>query len=154
MKGSKGKSGIFLFLALLLIIPKGFCSSPINATVYLNFGEISPFYTMSVSKDEIVLWSFQTYDTSFNVQAVAIGVGVMLSSGKTSDSGSVEALTTGNIVFYFANLGPDSGYIDIAIRIKEDSIDGYLSLPFMIIPVSIISLILIKRKISLKFLSY
>ena len=150
MKGSKGKSGIFLFLALLLIIPKGFCSSPINVTVFLNFGEISPFYTMSVSKDEIVLWSFQTYDTSFNVQAVAIGVGVMLSSGKTSDSGSVEALTTGDIVFYFANLGPDSGYIDIdiAIRIKEDSIDGYLSLPFIIIPVSIISLILIKRKIS------
>ena len=146
MKRLKIKSGIFFFLALLLMIPKGFGATPINVTVFLNPIQMSPMYTMQVSKGDIVLWSFQTYNDSFNVQALGTGVGTMVSSGSTSDSGSIEALAAGTIIFYFINMGSNSGYIDISIRIKEDAIEGYPYMIFIVMLFSIISMISIKKK--------
>ena len=146
MKILKIKSGIFLFLALLLMIPKGFGATPINTTIFLNFGQMSSMYTMQVSKGDVVLWSFQTYNDSFNVAALGFGVGTIVSSGHTSDSGSVEALAAGPIVVYFTNMGPDSGYIDISIRIKEDAIEGYPYMILIVILFSIVSMISIKKK--------
>ena len=135
MKGLKIKSGIFLFLAFLLMIPRASCATPINTTVFLNISHITPIYNMPVSEGETVLWSFQTYNNSFNVLALGTGVGVMISSGETSDSGSVEALATGNILFTFMNSGPNNGYIDIAIIIKvENSIEGYTFITLTIYP--------------------
>ena len=146
MKGLKVKSGTLLFLVLLLIIPKGYSATPINATVFLIPGQMSPIYTIQVSKGEVVKWSFQTYNDSFNVGAIGLGVGTVVSSGHMADSGSVEALVTGSIMFYFTNMGSNSGYIDISIRIQEDTIEGYPYTIFIVILISIVSVISIKLK--------
>ena len=128
------------------MIPKGFGATSIKTTVFLNPFQMSPIYNMQVSRGDVVLWSFQTYNDSFNVQALGLGVGTMVSSGSTSDSGSVEALAAGNIGFYFTNMDLNSGYIDISIRIKEDSIEGYPYMIFVVIFISILSIISIKKK--------
>ncbi len=146
MKGLKVKGGTLLFLALLLMIPEGFGATPINTTVFLIPGQMSPIYTIQVSKGDIVKWSFQTYNVSFNVMALGFGVGTMASTGNTADSGSVDALATGSIVFYFTSMGPNSGYIDISIRIRETSIEGYPHIIFIVILISVISIISIKKK--------
>ena len=146
MKKLKTKSGIFFFLVFLLMIPKAY-ATPVNTTVFLNIAQISPIYNMSVSEGDTVLWSFSTYNSSFNVMAVGGGVGTMVSSGKTSDSGSIVAVATGNIAFTFMNSGLSSGYIDIAISIKvENSIGAYTYISFIIISFTIIALISIKKK--------
>lgn len=147
MRRIKTRSGIFLFLAFLLTIPRGVSATPINATVFLNVAQMSPIYNIAVSEGGTVLWSFQTYNDSFTVMAVGGGVGTVVSSGMTSDSGSVVAIATGNIAFTFMNLGSNSGYIDIDISIKaEDSIEAYTYITFFIISFTIIGLIAIKKK--------
>ncbi len=148
MKRLKTKSGIFLFLAIVLMIPKVY-ATPVNTTVFLNVAQMSPIYNMPVSEGGTVLWSFSTYNDSFIVTAVGGGVGTVVSVGMTSDSGSVVAIATGNIAFTFMNLGTNSGYIDITIRIKaENSIEGYTYITFFIISFTIIALVLIKKRIS------
>ena len=147
MRRIKTRSGIFLFLAFLLTIPRGVSATPINATVFLNIAHTSPIYNMPASEGDTVLWSFQTYNNSFTVTAVGGGVGIVFSTGTTSDSGSVVAFATGNIMFTFINLGPTSGYIDIAISIKaENSIEGYPYIIFTVISFTVIALILIQKK--------
>jgi hypothetical protein len=73
----------------------------------------------------------------------------MDSTGKTSDSGSIRIVTTGNILFYFQNEGFEvdsaNGYIDINIYIKKDTIEGYPSMIFIITLISLITIILIKK---------
>ena len=119
MKILKIKSGILLFLALLLMIPKGFGATPINVTLFLNFGQMSPMYTMQVSKGDVVLWNFQTYNDSFNVGVIGLGVGSIVSSGHTSDSGSVEALATGSIVVYFTNMDQIVDILILSLALKR-----------------------------------
>jgi len=154
MKGLKLRSGTILILVFLLILPKGSCSSSIDVTIFLNPGQISPIYYIQVSGGDVVKWSFRTYNDSFNVYALAVGVGTMASTGKTSDSGSIEALTNGNIVFYFQNMGPASGYIDIKAYIKKDTIEGYHPMIFIIMLISIISIAMLvslkKKSIKIK----
>ena len=150
MKRLNSKSGIFLLLGLLLMIPKAY-ATPVNTTVFLNIAQTSPLYNMPASEGDTVLWSFQTYNDSFNVMAIGGGVGTVVSSGMTSDSGSVVAIATGNIMFTFMNLGPISGYIDISIRIKvEESIGAYNYITFIIISFTIIALISIKKKLRIR----
>jgi hypothetical protein len=147
MKRLKVKVGIFLLLGFLLMIPRSATATPINATVFLNIAQTSPIYNMPASEGDTVLWSFETYNDPFNVMAVGGGVGTVVSSGMTSDSGSVVVIATGNIMFTFVNLGTNSGYIDIAISIKvENSIEGYTYITFFIISFTIMALILIKKK--------
>ena len=146
MKGLKVKSWTLLFLALLLMIPKGLSATPISTTIFLNPAQMSPFYTIQVSKGDIVLWSFQTYNDSFNVMALGSGVGTMVTTGNTADSGSIEALAAGSMGFYFTNAGSNSGYIDISISIREDSIEGYSFTIFIVTLISIISIISIMKK--------
>ena len=149
MKALKLKSIAIIFLVFLLILLKGSCSSSINTTVYLNPGGISPSYTIQVSKGDVVEWSFQTYNDSFNVNAQAFGMGTMVSTGKTSDSGSIEALATGTLGFLFQNMGPSSGYIEIKASIKQDTVDGYHPIIFIIMLsfiISIATLVYLKKK--------
>ena len=154
MKGLKLKSGIILILVFLFLLPKGSCSSSIDTTIFLNPGQISPIYNIQVSRGDVVQWSFQTYNDSFNVYALAVGVGTMGSVGKTADSGSIEALAIGNIGFYFQNMGPASGYIDIKAYIQVDTIEGYHPMIFIIMLISIISITMLvslkKKSIKIK----
>ena len=160
MKGLKLKSGLFVILAIFLMIPKGTCATSVNDTIFLNAGSMSPIYSISVSRRDIVKWSFQTYNDSFNVYVLAYTYAsanhiqvYMDSSGKTSDSGSIRVVTTGNILFYFQNEGWEvdsaSGYIDISIRNKGVTIAGYHPLIFLVILISVISIVSLKRKVLL-----
>jgi hypothetical protein len=73
-----------------------------------------------------------------------------ISSGETSDSGSFEAIITEDITFYFQNTGSEGGYIDIRIGVKENVIGGYYPLIFLIILISMVLFVSIKKKYSLK----
>ena len=156
MNRLKLKSGSFVILAIFLMIPKGTCDTSVNDIVFLNAGSQSPIYSISVSWGDIVKWSFRTYNDSFNVYTLAYqyvsdnAIQVYMdSTGKTSDSGSIRIVTTGNILFYFQNEGFEvdsaNGYIDINIYIKKDTIEGYPSMIFIVTLISLITIISIKK---------
>ena len=151
MKGLKLTSGTILIFIFLMLIPKGSCATSVNDTVFLTPGQMTSFYYIQASEDDVVQWSFQTYNNSFNVNALALNFWGLISSDRTSDSGSVEALVTGTITFYFQNGGLTSGYIDINIHIKKDIIDGYYPLIFIIILIPIILIVSIKKNYSLEW---
>lgn len=148
MKGLKLVRGIIFIFIFLLLIPKGSCASSVNDTVFLTPGQATNFYFIQASEDDVVQWSFHTYNDSFNVNAFALNFWGLISSDKTSDSGSVEAYLPGSytFTFYFQNAGSASGYIDINIHIREETIEGYYPLIFIIIFISIISMVSIKKK--------
>ena len=148
MKGLKLKSGIIILFAFLLIITKGSCATSVNDTVFLAPAQMTNFYIIDSSLGDIVIWSFRTYDDPFSVTVTCAGA-TLFSQGKSSDSGSVETLIPGGLIFYFINTGSNSGYIDINIHIKNDTIEGYHPIIFIVILISIISIISIK-KISIK----
>jgi len=130
-----------------VLIPNGSCATSVNDTVFLTPGAATSFYFIQVSEDDVVQWNFQTYNDSFSVNAFALNFWGLISSDKTSDSGSVEAYLPGSytITFFFQNVGSTSGYIDINIHIKKE-IDGYYPLILSIIIIAIISIVLIKKK--------
>ena len=146
MKGLKLINGTILIFTFLLLIPNGSCATSVNDTVFLNPAQMTSFYVIEASEEDVVQWNFQTYNDSFNVNAYALNFWGLISSGRTSDSGSVEAMVTGTITFFFQNAGLTSGYIDINIHIKEDVIEGYSPWIFTIIIISIISIVSIKKK--------
>lgn len=144
MKGLKLKSGIIILFTFFLIIPNGSSATSVNDTVFLAPAQMTDLYIIDSSLGDIVIWSFRTYDDPFSVTATCAGT-TLFSQGKTSDSGSVEALIPGGLIFYFMNTGPNSGYIDINIHIKQDTIEGYHPIIFIVILISIISIISIKK---------
>lgn len=150
MKGLKLTSGTILIFTFLLLIPKGYCATSVNDTVFLTPAQMTSFYYIQASKGDVVKWSFQTYDDSFNVNAFALSFWGLVSSDRTSDSGSVEAMVTTTIIFYFQNVGLTSGYVDINIHIKKDIIEGYYPLIFVIILIPIILIVSIKKNYSLE----
>jgi len=147
MKGLKVKSGLVLIFGFLLMIPNGSCATSVNDTVYLNPGMIS-FYFIQASEGDIIRWSFQTYNNFFNVSVFALNFWGLISSEKISDSGSLEAYLPGSytITFYFQNGGSTSGYIDINIHKKKETIEGYIPIIFIVSLISLISIISIKNK--------
>ena len=147
MKGLKITSGIILILVVIFITPIGFCATSVNETVFLTPGQITSVYNIQVSGGDIVVWSFQTRDDAFNVQAFGVGAGVMTSSGKTSDSGSIEALVTGNIAFTFQNMDSTSGYIEINIYIQKETIEGFHPVIIIIVLISIVSVLSIRKMV-------
>ena len=143
MKWLKLKCGLLVILILLIISPKGLCS--INETLYLSPLQSSPIYTLQASKGDTINWRFETYDDPFTVTALCTGVATFSSNGKTSDTGSTKALVAGGIIIFFQNIGSNSGYIDIRVGIRRDTIDGYQPLIFVVVLISLIGIISITK---------
>lgn len=137
--------GVIIGLIVLMITPIGSSATSIDETLFLDPGHIPVIRTLQVSNGDVVRWSFLTRDDPFKVNMISTGAGVMVSSGKTSDSGSVEAIATGTIAFTFFNMDSVSGYIELKIYIQAESIGGFY--PILIVMTLLpLTLILLIRK--------
>jgi hypothetical protein len=75
----------------------------------------------------------------------------VVSHDKTSDSGVVNSIITQTIRFSFENTDSTSGYINIRITAGENwRIGGYYPLIFLIILISVVIFVSIKKKYSIR----
>ena len=102
------------------------------------------FYQLDVNEDDIIQWSFRTYNNSFKVEMWSTSyTGWTISIGKTLDNGTDTVSITETIAIRFDNIDNTSGYIAIIININpQDSISGYN----IILIISIIALISISKQ--------
>ena len=129
---------IFL-LGFIFSIPNVNC---IKDTVYLEYQDSTPVYSLEASEGNLILWEFRTYDNPFICELRCLEWAVFVSWDKTSDKGVLEVLESNTYRFRFDNIGqhpPQDGYLEFEIKVIQ-RIPGYNFLIILSI-ISFISLI-------------
>lgn len=129
---------IFL-LGFIFFIPNVSC---ISDTVYLEYQDSTPVYSLEASEGNLILWEFRTYDNPFICELRCLEWAVFVSWDKTSDKGVLEVLESNTYRFRFDNIGqhpPQGGYLEFEIKVIQ-RIPGYNFLIILSI-ISFISLI-------------
>lgn len=137
---------IFL-LGFIFFIPNVNC---IKDTVYLEYQDSTPIYSLEASEGNLILWEFRTYDNPFICELRCLETPVFVSWDKTSDKGVLEVLESNTYRFRFDNIGqhpPQDGYLEFEIKIIQ-RIPGYnfLIILSIISFISLISIASIKLK--------
>ncbi len=98
---------------------------------------------------DVVYWSFETFDDLFLVH-LRVWNSHDLSIGNTSDSGKLDILRTGRMIFTIDNIDPvRSGFYTIVTRLNpEPSIPSFDM--FMVLGILFLSVIVIRKKIKHK----
>lgn len=137
---------IFL-LGFIFSIPNVNC---IKDTVYLEYQDVTPVYSLEVSEGDLILWEFRTYDNPFICELRCLEWAVFVSWDKTSDKGILEVLESNTYRFRFDNIGqhpPQGGYLEFEIKVIVRIPLYYLLIILAIVSfISLISIASIKLK--------